>query len=210
MKKGSEWGVILSVAVAVVYSGCGRDARLVGRKLRMPVMRPVSYAGVELGPSASPRQVAWAMLKAIHDDVQARDASSREAAQDVQFDLCAAPVLVSRAVGGVNPAEWLYRFVSTWAPMLARYVDNFSGPADTPPEELEVVAESSFKNADACEVRMPLTDPEDPRGSVYLRVQLAHVDREDVPSAAPNGKLWRVSGLYFETWERPPARSTPK
>lgn len=208
----AEWLAVSAGLVIVTVAGCDRDARLVGRTLRVPVMKPVSYDGVDLGSQASARQVAWAMLKAIHDDVRAKDAAGRDAAQEAEFNLCAAPMLAARAAQGLDRAELLYRLVNTWAPMLARYINNFTTPIDAPPPELEEVpaATSGLKSDTTCEVRMPLTDPEDPRAAVYLRVQLVRVDREDTPSGSPGEKLWRVIGMYFETWARPPATAGAK
>jgi hypothetical protein len=155
-------GVIVCVLL-VSLTACTRDVRLTGKKLRSPEVRTVSHYGLTLDPQAEPERVAFAMLRAIHDDVRAAGAAAREEALDKQFDLCAANEIGKRNPTSAAKEEFLYGIVSKWAPAVAHYADLF--PRDEDEARARLVRRDVKGGGDSrrvfegVEVLLPVRDP---------------------------------------------------
>lgn len=101
------------------------DARLADERLRDPKTQAVTQYDVELDESATPVQVAYVLLRAIRDDMNAETREQREAALDVQFDLSAAEYLKSLNRTSLDDLEFLFGMVNRWAPTLGHYAQQF-------------------------------------------------------------------------------------
>ncbi|MBU0719483.1 MAG: hypothetical protein KJ749_14655, partial [Planctomycetes bacterium] len=90
-------GVVVGNSVALA-AGCesAGAGRLANRKVEKPEVRTVTHYGMTLDEDASPEEVAFVLLRAIRDDFYAADLASREAAIDMQLDVCAANEMAAR------------------------------------------------------------------------------------------------------------------
>ncbi len=131
-------GLAIVLCVAGGLPGCGEDARLVEHDIPHVVVESVSDQGLELGPQASPKEVAYVVLRAIRDDVLAgHDSQARRAALLRQLAVCDPDyiydfykqVMGRRAV--YDRDEWVYKKVNLWAPTVAYYVDSFDLDRET-------------------------------------------------------------------------------
>lgn len=194
----------LPIAVAMVVtlsSGCNRDARLAGRKLRDPKIRTVTYYDIKLDQDASPEQVAFVLLRAMRDDFLAKTDADREKAMDIQFDLCAADYLAARHQDSkVDRLEMLYRIVSHWTPTVSYYVGDIDTDWQKAKAQFVKLGPNPLPNstdgAQQCQVVVPFADPGgDPNASVLLAIHLVQ-----------DGGYWRVLKLSFV----PRARALPQ
>lgn len=199
------------LAAAAGLAGCSRDVRLAGKKVRHVQARVVQHHGIELDESATPEEVVYVLLRAIHDDVNARTAAEREAAMDVQFDTCAPDGIVSAAPPSkATRDEALYLVVSHWAPALAYYADTFNVPFDKLRPRMTATSPRVGRSGDvACTVNVRTEDPSsDPRAAVNIIVSLVRVRPAGaaVGSGADSGDgsgLWRVLTVGFLPSVRP-------
>jgi len=183
-------------ATVIVWCGCGDDARLAGRKIRSVTVRGVTVYGVTLDQQASPEQVAFALLRAIRDDVSAKNREDREAALDKEFDLCAADVIQNKNHTSLPRDEFIHDVVYHWAPTVSHYAGDFDtewgkAAARFVRKDLKPVKEAKTE-ATECEIAMQLADPSgDPKASVVMLVWLAQ-----------DGGYWRVTHLGFDPTRR--------
>ena len=179
------------LALLPIWSGCDRDARLAGQKLREVTVETVTHYGVALDQEASPEQVAYVLLRAIHDDFLAEDETAREAALDKQFDVCAANELVPESLPDHERREMLYRLVHRWTPAVAHYVHGFETEWEKAQARFTRLGMQPSPNSKGggmeCQILMEL---EDPGGDPNARVLLA------VGMIQDNG-YWRVIRLAF-------------
>ena len=117
--------VAVAAATLIVWCGCSGDARLAGQKIRTVTVRSVSLYGLTLDQQASPEQVAYVLLRAIRDDVSAKNREDRGAALDKEFDLCAAEVIQSKNYTSLPRDEFIHNVVYHWAPTVSHYVGDF-------------------------------------------------------------------------------------
>ncbi|MCO6438102.1 MAG: hypothetical protein J5J06_13495 [Phycisphaerae bacterium] len=195
------WSPIL---IAVALGGCARDARLADQHLRRPVVRTVEHFGIRLDKEATPKQVAYVLLRALHDDVFAKSAAERESALDVEFDVVAADQLRGNSKGSEAEDEALFRIVYHWAPAVGYYAKQlpvdwesaekrFAQLGPRPVRRGGVDTEESY-------VLLELADPQgDPDASVVLNVSLVR-----------DSGYWRVIRLAYEPSARHFARPVPQ
>lgn len=180
--------------------GCGKQEEEVP-----PVtIQTVEAYGLRLDETATPKQVAYALLRSLADDVFASQAFHRDQqrqALEQSFSLAAYSEIERRLlqVYGAN-AKWeegqrdreLFRVVNCWAPIVAHYVASFDTDFEAASRKMQLAIEAGEKRAD---VFYPVChDPsiEDPakRETVILQIELA---RE-----AANDKLyWRVARVSY-------------
>lgn len=154
---------VIGCVACLMYCACSRDVRLTGKKLHTPNVRTVTLDGVTLDQQAEPEPVAFAMLRAMYEDVHAADAAARESALDKQFDLCAANEIVKRNPSSSAKEEFLYGIVSRWTPIVAHYVEQFPRSVD---EARKRFVRREVKNGgesrrsfEGVEVLLPVRDP---------------------------------------------------
>jgi len=169
-------GMFIVLACAAV-SGCNRDVRLAGRKLRDVQVRTVAHYGVTLAPEASPKQVAFVLLRAIREDFEASSEAEREAALDVQFDVAAANELQKFNSLGLSRDEALFNFVYRWTPTVSHYAEQF--PVEWQAAEARLLQVGPKSPAEAqggakeCQVLIEVQDPGgDPNAGAVLVVWL--------------------------------------
>ncbi len=188
--------MVVGGLVLVGTSGCNRDVRLSGHKLRSVTVGPTTHYGMVLNEEASPEQVAFVLLRAIADDFSARSEAEREAALDKQFDICAANVILDRNVTSLSRDEFIYTVVHQWTPTVSHYVSDFETEWEKAQERFVLRGPRLVKGADSaameCEVLMEI---EDPSGEQDTRVIM-------VVYLAQDSGLWRVLHLGFDPTRR--------
>jgi hypothetical protein len=176
-------------------TGCKGDARLKDKNLRNPTVHAVTHYGQTLDEQADPRQVAYALLRAMHDDMTAADQAAREQAMDVQFDLCAADWLAESNRTVLSREEYLYTLISTWTPTVGHYVDGFPATWEEAEGRLVRIAAANalYDEVPACAVLLEVV-PRDGnrRAQVVLAVWLVE-----------DKGFWRVTHVSY----MPPYRS---
>ncbi len=201
------WARCIRVALTLsaAQSGCSRDARLAGKKVREVKVGTVTDQGLTLGPlpanaddaavEEAVKQVVFVLLRAIRDDVEAGgDQAARDAALDRQFAV-AAPQRIYALQARVTPRmvdtrdEAVHKTVITWAPTLAHYVDQLDDDWLTANQRMHVIASRTEAKGEAPDraVLLPLVDPHDPTAPPRTaRIELTH----------ENG-YWRVCAVAF-------------
>lgn len=177
-------------------NGCNRDVRLAGRKVQHIEVRSVSHYGLILDEQATPQQVAFVALRAIHDDFVAKTDPERDEALQKQFDVAAANVIQSRNQTMLSRDEFLYNVVYRWTPTVSHYVQDFETEWETASLRLVhrdlLVGQLSDASTPECKVMMEVDDPKgDPNARVVLIVWMAK-----------DTGLWRVIHLGFDTQRR--------
>jgi hypothetical protein len=180
------------------WPGC-KDARLADATIKPAVVTDVvdTATGLNLDKNAPPAMVAFALLKAIRDDVEAgRDLKAREEAFERQHRL-AAPAAIqrhhARFVGSDHAGrdESVFKSVRTWAPTLAYYVDNFTFSWEEAEKAMRTsIVSTSDKGAAGKEayVRLQVRDPhDDPNASAVVQVRLVQEEGR-----------WRVWWVGFD------------
>lgn len=188
----SVFPVCLSLAVVVVSMlnacGCSRDVRLSGRKLRAPNVRAVVHYGLNLDTQAAPEQVAYAALRAIHDDFSAANRESREEALDRQFDLAAGNEIVKQNRTGLSPEEYLFKVVNQWTPSISHYVGRFPADWESAKSRLQ---RRDFKSSDGKTAGVEvLLEVDDPSGEPNARAVV-------VAWLVQDTGFWRVTHVGF-------------
>lgn len=183
-----------AAGVLAVWCGCNGDARLAGQKIRSATVRSVTHYGVTLDQQATPEQVAFVLLRAIRDDVAAKNKEDREAALDKQFDLCAANVLQKINRTSMPRDEFIHSVVYHWAPTVSHYVGDFATEWDKAAARLVRAKPNTDSKAipDETEVYMELADPSgDPKARVVMVIWMVQ-----------DGGFWRVTHLGFDPTKR--------
>lgn len=182
--------VVCGVLVAV--SGCDRDVRLAGRKVRHIEVQTVNHYNMNLTEQASPEQVAYVALRAIVDDFAATNKEQREAALQKQFDVAAANVIQSRNRTKLSRDEFLYNVVNHWTPTVSHYVQSFDADWDAMKSRLvrRKINSGSSSDRDVSECGVTLV-VDDPNGDPLARVVV-------VVWMAKDSGFWRVVHLGFD------------
>jgi len=193
---GAALGLTATAAGALAIGcGCGGgDARLAGKKMRSVKVRSVTHYGLTLDQQATPEQVAFVLLRAIHDDVAAKVKEVREAALDKQFDICAANVLQKRNRTSMPRDEFVHSVVYHWAPTVSHYVGDFETEWDQAAVRLVRGKASKDQKASSeeTEVYMELADPGgDPKARVVMVIWMVQDEG-----------FWRVTHLGFDSSRR--------
>ncbi len=196
-----------AVPLAIVLGcglGCSEDARLAGKAIPHVEVRTVEDQNITLSPEASPKQVAFVLLRAIRDDILAgEDLEAREKALDRQLAVCDPDYihdLYLRFYGDratTRRDEWVYGKVHVWAPTLAYYVDAFDFDLPTA-EALMVEGGDPVEKwaGQTTHVDLPAGNPKDVGAAdVIVRVRLHRPGEEQ--------GHWRVFSIGFAG--RPPA-----
>lgn len=164
----------------------------------------VEAYGIRLDESATPKQVAYVLLRSLADDVQAAQAFQRERqrqALEQTFALAAYSEIERRLLQNFNAnAKWeegyrdreLFRVVNCWAPIVAHYVASFDTHFETAARKMQVEIDRGEKKAmvyyPVC--HDPLSEDPAKREAVILQIELV---REKA-----NEKLyWRVAWVGY-------------
>ncbi len=202
------WMVVL---VAAGATGCRQDTRLAGREVPHVTVRTVTDGNVVLDRSASPKQVAYALLRAIRDDVRATSAPARQEALRRQLDLCAPDAIFgkyqqvhqrTRPQYKADRDETVYAVVDSWAPTYAYYVDSFD--VEWSQAEQAMVVQDRPKLADdaAAVEKYVLVEMADPSGD-------ANAAAVAMLTLVKEGGYWRVLNVGFVPGRRHLATRTP-
>jgi hypothetical protein len=193
-RKRWVWTALLPIVALTLAGpgGCRRDVRLAGRTLRSVTVRTVTHYGMTLDQDASPAQVAYVLLRAIRDDFLATTQEAREAALDIQFDLCAADAIARAKRLTISRDEFIHNVVYRWTPTVSHYVHDFETDWEKAVARFVVSQPQPVSDAPSasmtCDVSMELTDPSgDPNARAVMKIYLAQ-----------DKGYWRVLHLGFE------------
>lgn len=196
---GPRRSLALVLLGVIVVSGSCRQETGPSRSGSEPLLaRTVTDMGHTLDENAHFKEVAYVLLRAIKDDVEAGDdVVARQAAFERQLAVCAPDYIFKRALMRALGREQAVRdIVWHWAPTLAHYKDDF--PLDyqsfVDRSQFSRVAIGGDKESkqEKRDVRIELADPSgDPNASVVAGIRL---EKE-------NG-LWRVSVVGFDRVKR--------
>lgn len=192
-----KWRAAAVLLGGVTFAcGCNQQTRPAEQKTRSVIVQTTTLYDITLGDGATPKQVAYVLLRAIREDFEAETDAQRKAALEKQFQICAADVIQRSNAGGLSRDEFVRKVVSLWTPTVSHYVSDFETewPAaaarlrPTQPRDIE----GDELSAQQCEVLIEVDDPDgDPNARVVIVIWLAQ-DRG----------LWRVVHLGFESSSR--------
>lgn len=200
-----------AVVLAAVVGGCTSVSDAPPAKVEA-----VTAYGMTLDESATPEQVAFVLLQAIRDDVEAAQARDRERhrqAVELQYAIAAYSTIEERLLGVFSRADGtgdlgdlreqrLYDVVKQWGAIAAHYVRSFDAEFDAAAERLRVERRGEPERVhvlyDVCH-DPSATDPAQ-RQPATLEIELA-IETEGAD------KYWRVARVDFR---RPrPAATAP-
>ena len=200
------WVVGAVVTAGAWLPSCGRDAHLVGRKVRDMSAEPVTAYGKRLDSDASPKDVVWVFLQAVVDDYAAPNREARDKAFDVQLGVCAPEYIKTKTVLIEQPSpqqenEQLFRVVQAWAPVVGHYRQDFRADYETLTSRMFVAQHAKREGQpEEADVYLNISDPGgDAAASVVARFRLVK-----------EADLWRIWWIGWETstrdWrKRPPS-----
>ena len=204
MNKATMGALLLGAMTGIGAGGCKEDVMLHGAKIRHVEIGTVTDQGLVLNAEASPKQVAFVLLRAIRDDVLAGgDREARERAFQRQLDVCAPETVYKRCKRQYDPFvvdrdESVYKVVRSWAPTLARYVDAFGFEWTGADSQLVQGKGPQSASEETAPVFFEAADPDgDPNASVVVQVLLT---REK--------GFWRVGQVGFYPDRRRLAKRT--
>lgn len=179
-----------------ICGGCSRDTRLDDRKVRHATTKSVTHYGMTLGETATPKQVAYVLLRAIRDDFLASTSVEREAALDKLFDICAADVIEAKNPTAISRDEYIHNVVYRWTPTVSHYVNDFETDWERAAERFVVAFTptegASGDDSTMCDVLIELEDPSgDPNAHAVMVIHLVK-----------DGGFWRVLFLGFDATRR--------
>ncbi|MGQ9650794.1 MAG: BACON domain-containing protein [Phycisphaerae bacterium] len=190
------------VAAAVMAGLCGCS----GPEEDIPpaVVKPVSAYGLTLDTTATPKQVAFVLLRSIADDVQAaqrHDTTRQKEALRLTYSLAAYSTIAPRiGESAAKPADAarskvrdkrLYTFVKDWASIVAHYIRSFDTDAEAAGRKMRI----HFQTASTVHLLYDVCH--DPAETDPARQQKATIDIE--LTTEPEGALsyWRVAKITF-------------
>ena len=196
-----------ALAFALLVVGCHQDKDIPAMKTQV-----VEAYGQTLDESASPQQVAYVLIRSLHDDVQAaqaHDHDAQEQAFETTFSLAAFSEIDKRlekafgAVGGEEGkgkgpnsvrAGKIHEVIYHWAPVVAHYVRSF----DTD-YEAAVAKMKSKSNKDESVARVLYPVAHDPTQTDPDLRQDAMLDIGLVKEKATDGEqmFWRVTRIAY-------------
>jgi len=207
--------IVLPVAAAgAFWAGCASE-----EPAPRAVVKPVTAYGLTLDENATPKQVAFVLLRSIADDVQAaqaRETNRQKEALRLTYSL-AAYSTIARRIGEsqeqpTEPArsrvrdKRLYVSVKDWASIVAHYVASFDTDYAAAARKMHVRTQTTgtvHLLFDACH-NPAETDP--------ARQETATIEIELTREPAGPLSYWRVAKVSFAplaTRTRPAARSAP-
>ncbi len=182
----------LGLFLLFVGTSCSKDVRLAGHYIPENVQaQTVTHFGQVLDESASPKQVAFVLLRALKEDFLAGSPSDRAEALKVQFGVCAPDAIVSKLPSVLTRDELLYRVVHIWSPTIGQYVGDIDSSFETMKARLIQRGLRQKAGADEgvkeCKILVKLDDPSgDPNAAVVLALAMIQ-----------ENKHWRVERLAF-------------
>lgn len=195
MKRTTRKWAVLVLFASVWFSaltGCNRDVRLAGKKVRGVTVGTVTHYGATLDMDATPTEVVYVLLRAIRDDFLASTPDQRETALDKQFDICAADVIQSRNNTGSARDEFVHNVVYRWTPTVSHYAHDFETEWEKArPRLVRRVPKPDRGGSNEFEKVEVLMEVDDPNGDPDARVVMI------VWLAKDNG-YWRVVHLGFD------------
>ncbi|HUU83702.1 MAG TPA: hypothetical protein VM243_09380 [Phycisphaerae bacterium] len=173
---------LLGAAALGQTIGCREDARLSGKAVPHVEVRTVEDQGVTLDPEASPKEVAYVLLRAIGDDIWAgSDLAARQRAVERQLAVCDPDYMYERYLEFFGDRavserdEWVSMTVNKWAPTLAYYAEGFDFDLPTAQSLMQEGSGGRSENwpDQTVYVDLPVAAPEGISGAdVVVRVRL--------------------------------------
>ncbi len=182
------------------------------------VVKPVTAYGLTLDTTATPKQVAFVLLRSIADDVeaaQAHDTKRQKEALRLTHSLAAYSTIAVRiGESRDKPTETarskrrdkrLYTFVKDWAPIVAHYIRSFDTDVEAAGRRMVAANEGPHS------VHLYYDVCHDPNETDPARQQTETIDIELSRESAGGLSYWRVAKLSFAPPKShaKPATATP-
>jgi hypothetical protein len=200
-------------ATMAVITGCGSEEE----EAPPAVVKTVAAYGLTLDDTATPKQVAYVLLRSMADDVQAaqaHDKARQKAALKITYSLAAYSTIEER-LGmaakeeqiSARPQEKdrnkrLYEFTRDWAPIVAHYIRSFDTTFEAASRRMTEVI--SRTNPPTAHVYYEVSH--DPNEANPAKQETATLDIELVKEQGGVLSYWRVARVGFRT---PMARTRP-
>ena len=192
MKSCTPTAMALALFCAVAPAGCNRNVRLAGTDIPHIELASVTHYGRVLDASATPKDVAYVVLRAIQEDVHAPDESARNRALRIQLETAAVGALAAhKKIPHVSDDEFVYQQVNGWAPTVSHYVDSFET------DWAKAEARFKVKRTRVEEVRRVLLPVDDPSGDPHAGAVVA-VDVVLEKTNDDEAGMYRVLRVSFD------------
>ncbi|RME37241.1 MAG: hypothetical protein D6788_09905 [Planctomycetota bacterium] len=186
-------GMVIVGAVLFAGTGAGCRQKPVVKEGDVPPVpvQTVTLYGMTLDEQAGPKQVVYALLRAIRDDFLASTPKERREALRREMQLAATDVLEAINRTTMTREEFIREVVDLWTPTVSHYVHDFETEWEKAEPRLVVGPTRPLKGLDLeterCAVYMQVDDPSgDPAARVVMSVYLAR-----------DKGFWRVTHLGF-------------
>jgi len=187
----------MAVATGICGSGC-RDQDAPPTDIPPARTASVELYGQSLGPEATPQEVTFALLRLLRDDVKAsqkRDAQEHKRLLAQQLQLSAPrriyqnqnPAANVDAVDPTTMNNGVYKIVNLWAPIVSRYIHNFTDDSAAMTAAMRSKALSNTETR----ISFDVTDPDD-QSRATLQVFLVQE-----PGTDKAQHFWRVQRLGY-------------
>ncbi len=197
--------LVAAVAALVLFTACASHEDPVPP----PATGPVTACGLTLDEHATPQQVAFVLLRALADDVQAAQTHRREdqrAAQELAWSLAAYDVIAERLIEshnrtrpgapisslGADRDRRIWQVVHFWAPIVAHYVPGFDVDFQAAADKMLVAMSQDRRSAHVFYPTM--RDPSQVEPAAQER---AVIDVELHMQKAGDQEYWRVARVAF-------------
>ena len=193
-----------SFALAVcMLTGCTEEHDIPAAKTEV-----VSAYDQTLDAAASPKQVAYVLLRTLADDVRAAQAHQHEAQEQAieqAFSLAAFDEIEKRVLNVKNAMSkssslWgdrykqIYEVVYRWAPIVAHYIDSFD--QDFASASAKMTMRETHEGAIA-HVYYPVVHDPNETDSEKIQSAIVHIELARQAASSGDEKYWRVAKVTF-------------
>jgi hypothetical protein len=202
---------MLAAVATASWAGCtpARNGEVPPAKVKT-----IQAYGVTLDPDATPKQVAYVLLQALADNIEAsqsHDRNTKKTAADLVYDLGAYSRIEQRLLGTFGPDtvspqarlgpdrdRQLYDFTQNWAQIVGYYVGSFDRDLEAAVRSMQEVRGRSGQTA---HVYYPASHyDESPESPARQRVTL---DIELSQEKAGGLSYWRVARVGYAITRKP-------
>lgn len=209
------------LGAAIIIAGAATAGCTSEDEIPPAEVKPVTAYGLTLDEKATPKQVAFVLLRAIVDDVQAAQAHDRqrqEQALKLTYSLAAYSTVArtiglssadsadSRSAAARSRNKKIYDHVKQWGAIAAHYIRSFDTEFQAAERRMQLRGET------ANVARVVYDVSHDPAETDPARRQTATLEIELVKEPADGLKYWRVARVSFVppgTGKKTASRSAP-
>ncbi len=211
---GQVFIIPLVTGATAFLTGCSSE-----EEIPRAAVKPVTAYGITLDENATPKQVAFVLLRSIADDLhaaQAHDTKGQKEALRLTYSL-AAYSTIARRIGEspeeeADPAQAkirdkrLYIFVKDWTPIVGYYVPSFDTDFKAAAQRMQIRSQTGST------VHILYEACHNPAETDPAKRQTATIEIELTKEPAGAVSYWRVAKVSFAeptARTRPATRSAP-